>query len=317
MSDPAAKTLAPSSTTAVSVVMCTYNGAHFVKEQIASILSQTYPLHELLIFDDASTDDTARIVAEIILGHPFAKLIINERNKGFAKNFEQALKAASGQVIAISDQDDIWLDNKIEKLLKAWRSECPMIYCASKPFQGSRPDVIAPTPSNFRYFEGKDARKIFFRNTVSGHNILLRQSFLAKVLPLPTKTYYDWFIAVVAAYNGGVQFYPEIMVLHRMHGNNATMDTATTGKKYSIGSKQSIIDATQSFMNIEAMPLAHKNMASKLCKLMQESLTEKFSKPLFSFLFKYRSLLFNYKRRKIGFFSHLKHSYRIATQSDL
>jgi len=316
MSDALNKTKVDASKNTVSVVMCTYNGARYVKEQLDSILSQTYPLHEVLIFDDRSTDETVSIIQKTIEDFPFAKLFVNPKNLGFEKNFAHALQAASGELIAISDQDDIWLQQKIEKLVNAWKPECPLIYGASKPFEGKPPEKDLHPDSHYRHFEGTDGRKIFFRNTISGHNLMIRKSFLPSVLPLPTDTYYDWFLAVAAAYNGGVQYYPAVLVLHRIHGENATFDSNMKGRNYSLRSKMSVIDATRSFLRIAELPPAHKSFAIKLHDLLQESLNQEFSTPLFMFLFKHRTLLFNYKRRKIGLFSHLKHSRRIAKKSN-
>lgn len=103
----------------VSVVMCTYNGARYIREQLDSILNQTYPIYELIVQDDCSTDGTVEIVEEYQTKYPQVsiKIYVNEKNSGFNRNFLTAIQKAEGEYIAIADQDDIWLLNKLEVLL--------------------------------------------------------------------------------------------------------------------------------------------------------------------------------------------------------
>ena len=293
----------------VSVVMCTYNGEAFVEEQINSILSQTYPVYELLIFDDVSSDNTVQTIRRIGKEHPVIKLVVNEKNLGFTRNFEQAIKAATGDVIAISDQDDIWMKDKIEKMMNAWKPEHPLIYCDSFIFSDT-PPANPPSP-RFRQFEGTDARKISLFNTISGHALLFRKEFLPLVLPFEEGVMYDWWMGVVAAYNGGVQHYPEVLVYHRKHANNATVNSM---HKYSEWEqrhlhKKILIEHSQKFAKAPNILPSHKNFLLVYNKLLKESLERKFHTPLFKFILKNRRLLFSYKRKKIGIFSHIKHSF--------
>lgn len=101
----------------VSVVMCTYNGEKYLKEQIDSILNQTYPIHELIIQDDRSTDRTVDIVKACQQQDKRVKLYINDVPAGFNYNFSSAFTKATGEYIASSDQDDIWRPDKIEVLV--------------------------------------------------------------------------------------------------------------------------------------------------------------------------------------------------------
>lgn len=104
----------------VSVVMCTYNGKQFLREQMDSILAQDYPLHEIIVQDDRSTDDTWDILQTYAKAHPgLFKLFRNDEQLGFNRNFHTALLRATGQYVAISDQDDIWFPQKISKQVAA------------------------------------------------------------------------------------------------------------------------------------------------------------------------------------------------------
>ncbi|MCY7421576.1 MAG: glycosyltransferase [Chitinophagaceae bacterium] len=297
-------------TPTVSIVMCTYNGAMFLEEQLQSLVQQTYPIQELLVFDDASVDGTPAILKRFADEYNFIQLHINPKNIGFNKNFEQALKAANGDLIAICDQDDIWVDTKIEKMVKGWKPKCPLIYCGALSFVNEVPQQYSLHPL-YRQFEGTDARKIFLRNTVSGHALLIKKSFLPLVLPFIEDVMYDWMMAVTAACNGGVQFYPEVLVFQREHRNNATLQSGKqqTIAQQRIAFKKQRIEHLQAFIKIPGMPSQHALFAEKLATLLTNSMKHNFYFHLFSFLLKHRNILFNYKKRKIGFISHIKHSY--------
>ena len=94
----------------VSVCMATYNGGKYIKEQIDSILGQLSNNDELIISDDNSTDDTVDIINRI--SDSRVRLFFNKQ-KGYTNNFENALKQVRGDIIFLSDQDDIWMDNKV------------------------------------------------------------------------------------------------------------------------------------------------------------------------------------------------------------
>jgi glycosyltransferase involved in cell wall biosynthesis len=100
----------------VTVVMCTFNGAQFVTEQVRSIRQQTYPLHELIVSDDGSNDETLDLVARETEDAPFAvRIHRNEERLGFRENFIRAAAMADPGLVAFSDQDDIWLPEKLSR----------------------------------------------------------------------------------------------------------------------------------------------------------------------------------------------------------
>src|ERR1700754_726282 len=101
----------------VSIALCTYNGEKYISQQLDSILRQTHRNLEIIIVDDCSADNTFNIVKRYSILDSRIKCFRNEVNIGFNKNFEKAIKLATGDYIAISDQDDIWLPGKVELLL--------------------------------------------------------------------------------------------------------------------------------------------------------------------------------------------------------
>jgi glycosyltransferase involved in cell wall biosynthesis len=103
----------------ISVALCTYNGSKYLTKQIESILNQENHIpDEIIICDDRSTDDTLKIIAKYEAFYPnIFKIYSNEINLGSTKNFEKAISLCSGDYIFLSDQDDIWKNNKIQKIL--------------------------------------------------------------------------------------------------------------------------------------------------------------------------------------------------------
>jgi glycosyltransferase involved in cell wall biosynthesis len=116
----------------VSVVLGTYNGEAYLEEQLRSVQAQTWTNLEIIAIDDGSTDRTVGILREYAARDSRIKVIINEQNLGFVRNFEKGCSLSKGKWIALCDQDDYWLPQKVEKMAHAI-GDCPMIYCDSGP----------------------------------------------------------------------------------------------------------------------------------------------------------------------------------------
>lgn len=107
----------------LSVAMCTYNGEKYIREQLMSIRNQTLRIDEIVICDDCSEDDTVEIIENLIRQYDLpVRLHVNTWNHGYRKNFEQAICRCSGDIIFLSDQDDIWLPTKVETIIGYFNS---------------------------------------------------------------------------------------------------------------------------------------------------------------------------------------------------
>ena len=108
-----------------SVVLSTYNGSQFIVEQLDSIRKQTVMPDEVIICDDKSKDDTAEIIKKYIVDHELKnwKLIVNETNKGWKRNFIELVAEANADIIFLCDQDDVWDKNKIKYMCKAMKND--------------------------------------------------------------------------------------------------------------------------------------------------------------------------------------------------
>src|SRR5688572_29064227 len=104
----------------ISAVMCTYNGERFLREQLDSIVNQSITVDEIIVADDGSTDDTLRIIADLVerlecdgprIG--VTVLAAEARPLGVSRNFERALRASRGEIVFLADQDDVWRPDRI------------------------------------------------------------------------------------------------------------------------------------------------------------------------------------------------------------
>ena len=102
----------------ISVAMTTYNGERYIKEQLESIINQTRKVDEIIIFDDCSKDKTVQIIREAIKETEIKIfLTVNEKNVGYIENFRRAIEKSTGDYIFLCDQDDVWMNDKVEKML--------------------------------------------------------------------------------------------------------------------------------------------------------------------------------------------------------
>src|SRR5687768_16857497 len=105
----------------ISVAMCTYNGAQFLRAQFESIIAQSRRPDEIVVCDDCSTDETRALLNQFAADSPIPVLLhFNEQNLGSVMNFEQAIRMCTGDVIALSDQDDVWREDKLQLIEQAF-----------------------------------------------------------------------------------------------------------------------------------------------------------------------------------------------------
>lgn len=214
----------------VSIALATYNGSRFLREQLDSIYAQTWPNFEVVAGDDQSVDGTAAILEEYRLSHGL-RYEINEQNLGFVRNFESVFSRCSGEFIALADQDDIWLPEKLEILLNGI-GEASLVYSDAtliaedgKELPGSLIGTSGVNPVTGNAFE------YFVCNAcVTGCTALFHRSLLDVALPIPQcEMYHDWWLAVVASRLNGVAYLDAQLTRYRQHGANDTGVTIKTG----------------------------------------------------------------------------------------
>jgi len=210
-------------TVRVSVCMATYNGQDYVAEQIASILDQLSPDDELIVVDDASKDATTDVVRSI--NDPRIILLPSRENRGYVASFEKAIAASRGAYIMLSDQDDVWIPGRLDKLLKSLQT---------KAFAASNFTVFGGPANKLQKVQLKEAdSRRWLSNLVTtwigirpyyGCTMAFRADAKRLILPFPsflTETHDQW-IAIVANLNREMAHVESATVARRLHDQNTT-----------------------------------------------------------------------------------------------
>jgi len=298
----------------VSIALCTYNGASFIKQQLDSITNQSYTNLEIIICDDASSDKTIKIIEDCRANDPRIKFFRNDRNIGYNKNFEKAFTLCTGEYIAISDQDDVWEKNKIELIMENWPSGSLFVYSLSGNFMND--DFTGRTEApRVRYTAIDDLHKLVFNSPVHGHACMFKKELLQLCTPFPPDIYYDWWMSMQAAATGIIGCIPFTLTWHRNHSQNSSR-TLTTIKDREERDKQlrnQMIHFIETFCH--CIPIASKQTDSLLTytRILKKMDGRKFHPEMFFYVFKNRKLIFHYKKNKaFAFLSHLKHAWRMG-----
>lgn len=206
----------------LSVCMATYDGGRWVGEQLASILRQLGPDDEVVVSDDGSRDDTVAVVRSFADAR--VRLVVNEKRHGPVGNFENALRHARGDVLALSDQDDVWLDGRVALLRERFAMPPQPAYLVALDavITDERGNVTAP--SLFRKIgAGPGLLKNVYDNTYVGCCLAFSRTLLEIALPFPPGIpMHDMWLGLLAERFGTVEFVHTPLLAYRRHGANAT-----------------------------------------------------------------------------------------------
>ena len=214
--------------TSYSVALCSYNGEKYIHQQIDSILSQTHKPSEIVVCDDGSTDRTPEILAEYQKQYPeIFRIHFNEINLRSVKNFEKAISLCSKKIIFLSDQDDIWAENKAEKIVSFLDNHPEIDVVATNGFCIDENGAVHEKYSlwdasvflkekekNIDYFE-----IILLCNIATGASMAFRAALKPEIMPFPVlKDYHhDEWIAVNTARKGRFAFLNDKLFYYRTH----------------------------------------------------------------------------------------------------
>lgn len=209
--------------------MATYNGAAYLREQLLSIVAQTYPNLEIILVDDCSSDSTATIAEEFAEQYAHIYFYPSGQNVGYLKNFERGIRLATGDFIALSDQDDIWLPEKITRLMQR-RGNVPLVYSDSELIDadGVSMNIRLSQLKNLLNFD--HPLQYTVGGTASGHAMVVRKDVVLDSLPWPPMVTHDFWIGFVSTFTGGMQYVDEVLVHYRQHGGNVVGVTAGSSK---------------------------------------------------------------------------------------
>ncbi len=224
----------------VSVALCTHNGEDFIAEQLRSILGQSQPPREIILSDDASSDSTVDVARrefeDVRSRRPELdiefRLIRNSSALGVTKNFEQAVREAKCELIALSDQDDVWRSNRLQLMVSRFEADpellllfgdARLVDTEGAPLGSTVFDAIAVSRWERETLRAGRAFDVLLRRNIAvGATTVFRRSLLAFALPFPRSWVHDEWLAVIAAAKGPgtVDSMLEPLIDYRQHGGN-------------------------------------------------------------------------------------------------
>lgn len=217
------------------VAMSTYNGERFLSEQLASVCRQTHPVDEIVISDDGSSDRTLEIIEAYRKANPQIRWLVltASENQGFRKSFRRAIMHCGGELIFLCDQDDIWMENKVERTLEIFEanprilsliSDFRTIDASGQPLNPDAPTENLWVSDRVLHAPSMPAKislsEMLGRNQGQGCAMALRRSLAQEYVGLEQNWTHDWIINLLAAMHGGLYYCSEQLIAYRLHGAN-------------------------------------------------------------------------------------------------
>ena len=217
----------------VSLVMAVYNGEKYIKEQMDSVRNQTMKPDEVILCDDGSSDSSVELVRQYIQEHELQdswKLYINEKNLGYADNFYSGMQKATGEYIFLCDQDDIWMLDKIERMVKIM-DENPHIQMLGSEFEPyyfteDAPEISAGVLKQMTHDESLEYKELNYKNIFIGSEgctMCIRTDLLRQ-----TQKYWfagwphDEYVWKMALCLKGCYIYHHPTLKRRLHSDNVS-----------------------------------------------------------------------------------------------
>ena len=208
----------------IDILMATYNGEKYLVEQLDSIINQTYHNWNLLIRDDNSTDKTLEIIQNYHKKDKRIKILKdNKGNLGIVRNFEELLKSSESEFIMFSDQDDIWVENKLDmylKMIEKIKNKGFMIHSDAILFDKNKSNILKETFISKKAIN-KGLENVFFNYFVQGATILISKEIKNFILPFPKEVYlHDRYIHLISELFFERIFVNKALIYYRQHGDN-------------------------------------------------------------------------------------------------
>lgn len=210
--------------TRVSICMATYNGERFLQEQLDSIMNQLHCDDEVIVSDDASNDNTRSVV--LSYKDRRLRLIANSSTRGHVENFEIAMSHATGRFIALSDQDDIWVEHRLEHMLNLMKEQPELSLVIGDFVEFNEAGEIhslpsiGPPPKNGLF---QLSRVFLGRAKYFGCTFLFRRELMRFIVPIPRQIEsHDIWIAMNACIHGRVGHLQEVTLFRRVHDRNVS-----------------------------------------------------------------------------------------------
>ncbi len=224
----------------ITILLSTYNGEEYLKEQLDSLFIQTYKNIEIIVRDDASSDKTLEI-----LKYYDIKLLSSDVNLGIKKSFETLLRYAcensDAEYFMFCDQDDVWNNDKIEKTLeemqeleKLYGNNIPLLVHTDLEVVDENLKIISSSMWKYEYIlpQYNTFNRLLIQNTITGCTMMINKELAKKSLDIPEEAImHDWWIGLIASCFGKISYLEESTIKYRQHGKNTI---GTEGKKNKI-----------------------------------------------------------------------------------
>lgn len=213
----------------IDILLATYNGEKYLKEQLDSILNQTYKNIRIIISDDCSKDTTPEILKEYQKKDDRIELHIQKNNLGVVKNIEFLLREVKSPYYMLADQDDYWLPEKAEKSLEKLKEEKADLVFGDLEVVDKNLNTMYRSFNDYMLLTRKINKYInsykvnYLYNCITGCTVLAKKETIEKIIPLPTnskRVLHDHWIGLMVALNGKLAYVPEKYIRYRQHGNN-------------------------------------------------------------------------------------------------
>ncbi len=212
----------------ISVAMCTYNGGRFLSAQLASIADQRRPPDELVICDDGSSDGSGEIVKEFARRSAFpTQFLVNAKKLGSTKNFEKTISLCQGTIVLLADQDDVWYQNKLERIEKTFLksnaivaafSDADLIDDDSRLLGLRLWNAFSFDAGEQERFANHRALEILVKHpVVTGATMAFRRELFDIVAPIPSNHIHDRWISFLLAARGEFEAIRDPLMQYRRH----------------------------------------------------------------------------------------------------
>ena len=219
----------------ISVAMASYNGEEYIEKQLKSILNQTRKVDEIVIVDDCSSDGTVDLIHRLQEKYKEIVLYQNEQNLGYKKNFKKACSLCNGDYIFLCDQDDLWVDEKVEIMMSIMENREDIMALASSFDVINEKDEKQEVEVLKGFSNNNFLRRVVPENAltqITFEELTIQNSFQGCALVITREMselfqkcfteelFHDWLINLLAASRDGMYYINRVLFHYRIHGDN-------------------------------------------------------------------------------------------------
>ena len=279
----------------ISVAIATYNGEKYIIKQLETIKNQTVKADEVIICDDRSKDNTAKLIENFIKENDLNNwhLLVNESNKGYCLNFYDAIAKTTGDIIFLADQDDMWFENKIEEMIKLYEDkEIMSVSCRYNLIDQNdniikeNPGIIFVGEKNDGTIEDITVKSQVGCNYIRGCNMSFRKEIKDKISYEKAEVLlsHDWMLSIAASLCGKNIYLNKYLASYRFHNSNASLSSVESKGIASVKSKR--ISGLEQSISLYEFILDNKGIYPKLTDDLISDIAKqiKFEKDRLSFV---------------------------------